>query len=320
VRGSSWQLVMVPDESIFNEKFSSVFWNSLLSLIIAGGLGVTILLLIIKRYKIERKDEQKYQQLFTDINAPMILVDPEDGRIVDANKAAVDYYGHSLETLKNHDVSLINTSSYPEIKQTILEVVDEGKNSCIFQHRLASGEIRDVEIWSGPLNIDNKKILYTIVHDITNRIQAEHALLESESRFKTLTNLSPIGTFFTNEKGICNYVNNEWVNITGHPGSYWHNRTWTEAIHEEDREKIIADWSRIVLKHGTFEVECRIRKPDNSLCWILCRATAIKESDRGSDLFIGAVIDITDRKEIENELQLMATTFETHPRPNFNHG
>jgi diguanylate cyclase (GGDEF)-like protein/PAS domain S-box-containing protein len=59
-------------------------------------------------------------------------------------------------------------------------------------------------------------------------------------------------------------------------------------------------------------VECRIRKPDGSNRWILCRATAIKESDRGGDLFIGAVIDISDRKQIEHELQLMATTFETH--------
>ncbi len=312
VRNTAWQLVMVPDESILSRKFGAVLWNSILSLLIAGILGITILLLIIKRHNTEKKDEQKYQQLFTDINAPMILIDPEDGSIIDANKAAVEYYGYPLGTLKNHDVSLINTSSYPEIKRTISEVVNEGKNSCIFQHRLASGEIRDVEIWSGPLQINDKKILYTIVHDITARVQAEHALLESESRFKTLTNLSPIGTFFTNEKGICNYVNDEWVKITGQPESYWRNRTWTEAIHSTDREKIIADWARIVLKHGTFEVECRIRKPDGSDTWILCRATAIKESDRGQDLFIGAVIDITDRKQIEYELQLMATTFETH--------
>jgi diguanylate cyclase (GGDEF)-like protein/PAS domain S-box-containing protein len=312
VRSTGWQLVMVPDESIYSRKFNAVLWSSMLTLLIAGILGMIILLLIIKRHKIEKKDEQKYQQLFTDINAPMILIDPEDGSIVDANKAAVEYYGHPLETLKNHGVSLINTRSYPEIKKAITELVDEGKNSCIFQHRLASGEIRDVEIWSGPLHIDNKQILYTIVHDITARVQAEHALLESESRFKTLTNLSPVGTFFTNAKGICNYVNNEWVKITGRPESYWRNRTWTEAIHEADKEKIIADWARIVLKHETFEVECRICKPDGSICWILCRATAIKESDRGQDLFIGAVIDISDRKQIEHELQLMATTFETH--------
>ncbi len=312
VRNSSWQLIMVPDESILNRKYRAVLWNSILSLFIAGILGIIILLLIIKRHDSEKKDEKKYQQLFTDIHAPMILIDPEDGRIIDANTAAVEYYGHSLETLKNHDVSLINTSSYPEIKKTIAEVANGERNSCLFQHRLASGEIREVEIWSGPLQINEKKLLYTIVHDITARIQAEHALLESESRFKTLTTLSPVGTFFSNEKGICNYVNNEWVKITGHPESYWRNRTWTEAIHEADREKIIADWARIVLRHGTFEVECRIRKPDGDIRWILCRATAIKETDRGRDLFIGAAIDITDRRQIEYELQLMATTFETH--------
>ncbi|MFW2439534.1 MAG: EAL and GGDEF domain-containing protein, partial [Arenicellales bacterium] len=312
VQKTAWQLVMVPDETILIREFRAVLWNALLSLLITSILGVIILLLIVKRRNIEKKDEQKYQQLFTDINVPMILLDPKDGMIIDANKAAVEYYGHSLETLKNHDVSLINTTSYTEIKKAITKIDDERKISCVFQHRLASGETRDVETWSGPLHIDGRKILYIIVHDITARIQAEQALLESESRFKTLTNLSPVGTFFANEKGICNYVNNEWVKITGHSESYWRNRTWTEAIHEADKEKIIADWARIVLKHGTFEVECRICKPDGSYAWILCRATAIKESDRGQDLFIGTVIDITDRKKIEHELQLMATTFETH--------
>ena len=312
VRGTSWQLVMIPDESIFNIQFRNVFWSSLLSLLIVGILVIIILRLIIKRYATQKKGEQRYQQLFTDIKAPMILIDPDNGQIIDANKAAVRFYGYSLKTLKNNNISFINTCSYPEIKEMITGVIDGRKESCIFQHRLASGEIRDVEVWSGPLHMNDKKVLYTIIHDITTRIQTERALLESESRFKTLTNLSPVGTFFTNEKGVCNYVNKEWVKITGYPESYWQNRTWTEAIHEADREKIIADWARIVLKHGTFEVECRIQKPDGSDAWILCRASAIKETDRGQDLFIGTAIDVTDRKRMEHELQLMATTFEAH--------
>lgn len=312
VRGTSWQLVMIPDESIFNTQFRKVLWNSLLSLLIATILGLIILRLIIKRYNTQQKGEQRYQQLFTDIKVPMILIDPESGQIIDANTAALSFYGHSLNTLKSQNISFVCNSSYPEVRETMADVVKGNKNSCVLQHRLASGELRDVEIWSGPLHINDKKILYTIIHDITARVQAERALLESESRFKTLTNLSPVGTFFTNEKGVCSYVNNEWIEITGQPETYWRNRTWTEAIHEADREKIIADWARIVLKHGTFEVECRIQKPDGSSAWILCRAAAIKETDRGQDLFIGTAIDITDRKQIEHELQLMATTFETH--------
>ncbi len=312
VRNTGWQLVMIPDKSILNKKLVSVLLSSILSLLIVAILGSIILLLIIKRHNTQRKDEQKYQQLFTELNTPMLLLDPENGNIIDANKAAVSFYGHPLQTLKNHNLGLISTSSFSEIKRAIEEAADQKKKSCMLQHRLASGKIRDVEVCSGPLHINDRKILYIIVNDVTARIQAENALLESESRFKTLTNLSPVGTFFTDEKGICSYVNNEWTKITGQPESYWRNRTWTEAIHEADREKIIADWARIVLKHGTFEVECRIRKADGEIRWILCRATAIKESDRGQDLFIGVAIDIADRKQIEHELQLMATTFETH--------
>lgn len=312
VTGSSWQLVMIPDESIFKHKFLTILWGSLLTLLIAILLGGIIIWLIIKHYITEKKGDQRYHQLFTDSNAPMILVDPDEGQIIDANLAAANFYGHSLKTLKKHNLSFISTNSYPDIKNTIEEVVNGRKNAGIFQHRLASGEVRDVEIWAGPLDVNNKKILYIITHDITARIQAENALFESESRFKTLTNLSPVGIFFANEKGVCNYVNNEWVEITGHPEEFWRNRTWTEAIHPDDREKIIANWAKIVIKHSTFEVECRIQKPDGRDVWILCRATAIKETDNRQDFFIGAAIDITDRKQIEHELQLMATTFETH--------
>ena len=312
VAGTSWQLVMIPDESIYNRKLRNVVWGSLITLLIASLLGAFIIRLIIKHYTTQKEGDQRYQQLFTDSNVPMILIDPDDGQIMDANTAAVNFYGYTLKTLKENNISFFSTSSYADIKDTIIEFIKGRKKSSIYQHRLASGEIRDVEIWAGPLDVNNKKILYTISHDITGRILAEKALFESESRFKTLTNLSPVGIFFSNEKGVCNYVNDEWIKITGHPESYWQNRAWTEVIHAADREKIIANWAKIALKHRTFAVECRIQRPDGNITWILCRATAIKETDRGHDLFIGAAIDITDRKQIESELQLMATTFETH--------
>jgi diguanylate cyclase (GGDEF)-like protein/PAS domain S-box-containing protein len=312
VNKSNWELVMIPDESLFHDQLRTIVRYSILALVIISILGLIILRLFLRSYRNYIKGEQRYQQLFTDIKVPMLLVDPENGQIIDANIAAVSYYGYSLESLKSNNISFVSTSNYQEIKQTMIDVMEENRDMCVLQHRMASGELRDVEIWSGPLHVKGRKILYLIINDITSRTQAERALLESESRFKSLTNLSPVGIFFTDETGVCNYVNNEWLKITGRPEEYWNERTWTEAVHEEDREKIIADWARIVLKHGTFEVECKLQKPDGSIAWILCRATAIRESDRGTDLFVGAVIDITDRKQIEHELQLMATTFETH--------
>ena len=141
---------------------------------------------------------------------------------------------------------------------------------------------------------------------------AERALVESEVRFRTLTNLSPVGTFFTDAAGICNYVNQAWANITGIEEAHWKGKTWTDVIHVDDREKIISDWATSVLKHSNYQVECRVQRPDGDTCWILCRASSVQTRSNDSTMYIGTAVDITERKKQEHELKLLAISFEAY--------
>jgi len=99
---------------------------------------------------------------------------------MDANVAASAYYGWSREELLRKKISDINTLSKREIAKQMNLAVTQKLNHFIFKHRRADGSVRDVEVFSGPLQFHGKYLLYTTIYDITDRLQMEQAVRQSE--------------------------------------------------------------------------------------------------------------------------------------------
>ncbi|NJN65532.1 MAG: PAS domain S-box protein [Chloroflexaceae bacterium] len=132
----------------------------------------------------EGRDERRVsvsESLFTNNHAVMLLIDPDTGAIVDANPAACVFYGYSRETLCSLTISDINTLSSVEVYEEMQRARHAQRNHFFFRHRLSSGDIHDVEVYSGPIDHAGKPLLYSIIHDITERKQAEEALRQSET-------------------------------------------------------------------------------------------------------------------------------------------
>ncbi|HOU13563.1 MAG TPA: PAS domain S-box protein [Anaerolineae bacterium] len=147
-----------------------------------------------------RESEMRYRSLFSNNHAVMLLIDPDGGAIVDANPAAVQYYGWTLEELRRKTITEINTLSPEEVQAEMNLARAEQRNQFFFRHRLADGSIRDVEVFSGPITIAGRALLYSIVHDITERKQAELLLKANEQRHRRyaalLAKLVSGGEFF----------------------------------------------------------------------------------------------------------------------------
>lgn len=123
-----------------------------------------------------QESEEKYSSLFKNNHSVMLIIDPQTGNIVDVNPAACSYYGYSRAELTQKKIKEINLLSDEETQQEMNRAKLEQHNHFFFRHRLANNEIRDVEAYSGPIILQGKSLLYSIIHDITDRRQAEKEL------------------------------------------------------------------------------------------------------------------------------------------------
>jgi PAS domain S-box-containing protein len=129
-----------------------------------------------------RQSQEIYRQMFELNQAVKLLIDPGDGAIIDANSAAAEFYGYPLEQLKQMSVRDLNILTPQQIAVAMKQTVSDRQGHWFFQHRLASGDVRDVEVYSSLLNFQGKAMLHSIVHDITDRKRAEEQLRLSNER------------------------------------------------------------------------------------------------------------------------------------------
>ncbi len=132
-----------------------------------------------------RESEERFRLLFENSQAIMLIMEPETGEILEANPAAANYYGYSLEQLRGMPINKINSLPPETVYTELQHAVCEERNYFVFPHRLANGEMRTVEVHSSPITTQGRLVLFSIIHDITKRKVAEEKLIESEERFST---------------------------------------------------------------------------------------------------------------------------------------
>ncbi|MDP1547428.1 MAG: PAS domain S-box protein [Anaerolineales bacterium] len=132
------------------------------------------------------QESDSFLDIFRKHDTVMLLIEPDTGWIVDANLSAEKFYGYPLAQLRQMKVTEINQLPPEQVLQEIQRAISQQKNFFIFPHKLASGEIRIVEARSCPIVMNGRKVLYSIIQDITTSRQAEESLHASESQFRAL--------------------------------------------------------------------------------------------------------------------------------------
>lgn len=130
----------------------------------------------IEAEKVIRESEKQYRAFFENNHAIMLLVEPQTGNIVDANPAASSFYGYSREDMRSMGIDQINALNETELYEEMALAHKEQRAYFLFRHILADGDIRDVEVYSGPIMVQDRQLLYSVIHDVTKRVLLEREM------------------------------------------------------------------------------------------------------------------------------------------------
>ncbi|MBK8808228.1 MAG: PAS domain S-box protein [Bacteroidales bacterium] len=127
--------------------------------------------------EVRQFDLSTYETIFYNSNAVMFVLNPETGKILKANDAALKFYGYTLEEFLQLQVNDINVLDSNDIKSRINEVLNDKHYSFSFKHKLKDGSLKDVLVYCSKMNILDKTYIFSIVHDITEKNQIERKLM-----------------------------------------------------------------------------------------------------------------------------------------------
>ncbi len=242
-----------------------------------------------------------FEGFFRRHNAVMILLD-ENGDLIDANDRALAFYGYSLRQMKKMNIREINQLPADELNASLHEFAVGMNNHFKRRHRLASGEIREVEVSTISVDLDNKKFLFSIIFDRTDAEHVSKSLVEKQLRYDLIFNSSNDALFVMN------------ITEAGTPGLFTEVNDSLCALLDYTREELLA-MSVKDIDDGVLDYS------KDDLRWIAEKGRSLFERvyssksgkkipvevstkrflDNGKRCSLSIVRDITERKKMEAE-------------------
>lgn len=262
-----------------------------------------------KEEDLVRRSEATLRELFENNTSVMLLMDQSTGRIIEANAAAVRFYGYPREKLQKMRISDINTLPPDDIARARQKAAEGGRQVFYFSHRLASGELRDVEVHTTPILREGRTLLLSIIHDVTQRRRAEQSLRESEERLRLAMDASNQGWFDLDLATGAINVSPEYVRMIGYDPEQFKSdlQHWLSNVHPDDREGVSAALQSCIDDGAQCSMEYRRRTKSGGWRWIRSVGKIVEwDAALKPARLIGIHTDVTERKEMEDQVRQLA--------------
>ena len=270
------------------------------------------------------RDSEAYNKvLFAGSHIPLAVLDPETGRLIDCNQAAVDIYGldsrEAVLAISPADVATPLQYDGRSSAETAFEHLEpalrNGSHVFEWRHRRPSGDVWDAEVHLMAFQHKGKTLLQFSLQDITSRKKAEQALRESEERWKFALEGAGDGVWDWNIQTGHALYSRRWKEMIGFAESEIDNRAseWSDRVHPEDMPRVMtAIQAHMDGNTSSAVVEFRMRCKDGSWRWTLGRGMVVSRDSEGkATRLVGTNADITERKRAEADLRVAATAFES---------
>ncbi len=145
--------------------------------------------------------------------------------------------------------------------------------------------------------------LLVVAQDITERRRVETALRESEERFRTMADGAPVMIWMCDPGGAATFANKPWLEVTGQTYKEALGLGWLDAIHPDDQKKVEQGFIAASARQEAFRAEYRLRRADGSWAWVIDVAQPRVAPDGSLQGYVGSLLDITERQEMEAALR-----------------
>ncbi len=245
-----------------------------------------------------RQSESMFRNLFETHSAVKFIIDPVDGRILDANQAAEKFYGWSRDELRQKRISEINTLTEEEVRANIKMARELGRVHFEFQHRKANGDIVDVEVFSSEVDLHGKKVLHSIVHDVTEKRKAEKELRLLSHAIEQ----SPFPVVIANPKGIIEYVNSTFTKKLGYVASEVIGKDTRGFSLELETDLDYDNRWEILLAGKVWSGQLRNRTKSGEVIWFNLMIAPIKDALGRIEHFVAFREDVTEKVQMFSEV------------------
>ena len=246
---------------------------------------------------------EHYGCIYENNHLVTLLVSPINGKIIDANKAACTFYGYTIRQIRSLHISDINqeidstaegfvTKAFPSGEYT-------GNQVFIERHQLADSRVIDVEIHTGIVTMLGKSCIYSVIHDISERVKAERRLKESEERYRDLVELCPEAILVYRE-GLILFANKQTEILFGKDKDDLIGKSIDTFFNEESSRGTLDLWGS---HKKSFRYEQRLIRYDGRTFDLEISGAPIKNDDVRALQIVFR--DITaSKKEIERAVKL----------------
>ena len=235
-----------------------------------------------------------------------------DGIITSWNKSAERIFGYTAEDAIGQHITLIIPPERRAEESDILDRLRRGQRIDHFQtvRRRKDGTLLDVSLTISPVRDSSGRIIGAskVARDITSQKRVEHELLESEQRFRVITDASPIMVWMSGTDKLCYYFNKGWLDFVGRTLQQESGNGWAENVHPEDFDRCLQIYVSNFEARRPFEMEYRMRHHTGQYRWILDRGVPRYAADGMFEGYLGACLDIHSQKEAAEKVRIADET------------
>lgn len=243
--------------------------------------------------------DEIFRIAFEKHSAIMLLINPASGIILEANQAAVNFYGYPANKLCGMSIERINRLTPEQVKTQRLKALENKQNMFIFEHTLANGNIRTVEVHSTPIDWEGGQVLFSIIHDITERAWLEKGLSAMAVRYQTILETANDGIHILDTQGKLVEANEEFCRMLGYSREEIMQLNISDWDAQSDQEELMLRIDTLIHTPALFETIHR--RKDGTLVHMEINAIGVFLD--GQKYLYAAARDITERKKMEQDLQ-----------------